>query len=360
MPRTIRARGEDARAFILKNVGRPNLCTRTAEHCGITRQAANKHLQNLVDEGALVAEGNTRSRSYKPAPAASVSFDYKIHHGLEEDIVWRQDVRPFIGALPENVLEIWHFAFTEMFNNAIDHSAGEHIYVQLSKNAIDTEIMIADDGVGIFTKIQQQCGLLDERQAIFELSKGKLTTDSKNHSGQGIFFTSRMTSKFDILSGGAFFSHNIARDHDWMSERKTYSSGTTVFMKVENHTARSYRKVMNQYSVGDTYGFNKTVVPVNLAKYGTDQLVSRSQAKRVLARVDQFAQVILDFSHVEMIGQAFADQIFRVFPSEHPSVVLMPSHANKEVMGIIQAAIKSGRPGYKGEPKLPVVGKRES
>ena len=301
----------------------------------------------------LLAEGNTRSRTYKLAPAASVSFIYRIADGLEEDIVWREDVRPFIGTLPENVLEIWHFAFTEMFNNAIDHSDGAHIYVQLSKNALNTEIAIADDGIGIFTKIQQQCGLLDERQAIFELSKGKLTTDSKNHSGQGIFFTSRMASQFQILSGGVFFSHNIDSVHDWMSERKTYSSGTTVFMNIENHTARSYRKVMNQYSVGDSYGFNKTVVPVNLAKYGADQLVSRSQAKRVLARFDQFAQVILDFTGVETVGQAFADQIFRVFPIEHPEVVLIPSHANRETMGIIQAAIKAGRPGFKGDEPAP-------
>ncbi len=50
-----------------------------------------------------------------------------------------------------------------------------------------------------------------------------------------------------------------------------------------------------------------------------------------------------------MIGQAFADQIFRVFASEHPEVDLIPSHANAHIMGLIQSTIKSGRPGFKGD-----------
>ena len=29
--------------------------------------------------------------------------------------------------------------------------------------------------------------------------------------------------------------------------------------------------------------------------------------------------------------------------------MLLPSHANREIMGTIQATIKSGRPGFKGE-----------
>lgn len=86
-----------------------------------------------------------------------------------------------------------------MFNNAIDHSGGTAITVQINKTAISTEIIISDDGIGIFKKIQSEFDLLDERHAIFELSKGKLTTDPRNHSGEGIFFTSRMFDQFEIL-----------------------------------------------------------------------------------------------------------------------------------------------------------------
>jgi hypothetical protein len=345
----IRGRSEDIRLFILGHIGKSGIAAEVSKKFGISRQAANRHLKSLTGEGALVADGKTRKRSYKMAATASVSFRYEIKPGLAEDVVWRDDIQPFLGVMPENVLEIWNYAFTEMFNNAIDHSGGTYIFVHITKSAVDTEIAIKDDGIGIFRKIQDALGLPDEKQAIFELQKGKLTTDAKNHSGQGIFFTSRMVNGFDILSGGVFFSHELGKEEDWMLDRDAFKNGTTIFLKVENHTSRSVTKVYDQYSVDGSFGFNKTVVPVKLAKYGTDQLVSRSQAKRVLVRVDQFSLVIFDFTGVDMIGQAFADQIFRVFASEHPDVQLMPAHANAEIMGLIQAVIKAGRPGFKGE-----------
>ena len=40
--------------------------------------------------------------------------------------------------------------------------------------------------------------LLDERHAILELSKDQLTTDPARHTGDGIFFTSRMFDSFDL------------------------------------------------------------------------------------------------------------------------------------------------------------------
>ena len=64
-----------------------------------------------------------------------------------------------------------------------------------------------------------------------------------------------------------------------------------------------------------------THIPLRLAEYGEDNLVSRSQAKRVLARVDRFEEVILDYSGIRAVGQAFADEIFRVFaagPARYP------------------------------------------
>ena len=349
MVRKLRERSEEIRNFILEHAGKEGLAAKVSEKFAISRQAANRHLKSLTVQGALIAAGKTRKRSYKMAASTKETFHYKIGTGLAEDIVWRKDIQPLLAALPPNVLQIWNFAFTEMFNNAMDHSGGTRISVIVTKSAVDTEISIMDDGIGIFKKIQDALDLPDEKQAIFELSKGKLTTDAANHSGQGIFFTSRMVNGFDILSGGVFFSHELGKEVDWMSDRDSFQNGTSVFLKVENHTTRTMKKIYELYSVHGSHGFNKTIVPVNLAKYGTDQLVSRSQAKRVLVRVDKFSQVIFDFTNVDMIGQAFADQIFRVFAAEHPDVELIASHANADIMGLIQATIKSGRPGFKGD-----------
>ena len=94
----------------------------------------------------------------------------------------------------------------------------------------------------------------------------------------------------------------------------------------------------DRFSSGDDYGFNKTVVPVNLAQCGNEALISRSQAKRLLARVELFKTVLFDFRGVKEIGQAFADEIFRVFANHHPEIELLPLHANAEVVQMIQRA----------------------
>src|ERR1035437_4558795 len=114
--------------------------------------------------------------------------------------VWTKDVGEALGEQPENVRDIWQYGFTEMFNNARDHSGGTSVYVVIRKTATSAEMIISDNGIGIFPKIQIGLNLLDARHAVFELTKGKLTTDPARHTGEGIFFTSRMFDSFDILS----------------------------------------------------------------------------------------------------------------------------------------------------------------
>jgi len=336
----VRTRGEDIRKYIIEHVEKfpRDISRKTAEKFGITRQAVNKHLRKLTAEKCLSEEGETRSRIYRLAPMQSWKKVYRID-GLQEDVVWRNDIAPALGQLPDNVRNIWHHGFTEMFNNALDHSEGTSIIVRIEKTAATTEMAIHDNGVGIFRKIQGAMNLLDERHAILELAKGKLTTDPNRHSGEGIFFTSRMFDDYEILSGGVYFSHQYGKEEDWILERQKNNEGTTVFMKLHNHTARTTKKIFDQFaSEDDDYRFNKTVVPVHLAQYGNDQLVSRSQAKRLLARVELFKIVIFDFKDVKSIGQAFADEIFRVFASRHPEITFEVMNTNSEVKRMVERA----------------------
>ncbi len=336
----VRARGEDVRRYILEHVEKhpADISRMTSDRFGISRQAVNKHLQKLTSEHALTETGKTRSRSYKLCPLLEWRGHYEINSGLAEDIVWRNEIAPVLGQLPDNVMNIWHYGFTEMFNNAIDHSGSSEIFVRIRKTAASTEMLLWDEGVGIFRKIQSELNLLDERHAILELSKGKLTTDPTRHTGEGIFFSSRMFDDFDILSGGVYFSHKFGDKEDWILEREQARNGTTVWMALHNHAARTTKKIFDQYSSGDNYGFNKTVVPVKLAQYGNDKLISRSQAKRLLARMELFKTVIFDFAGVDTIGQAFADEIFRVFANQHPEIDLLTIKANSEVKRMIERA----------------------
>jgi anti-sigma regulatory factor (Ser/Thr protein kinase) len=287
----------------------------------------------------IAVDGQTRNKTYRLASLVAWSKDYLLKPGISEDHVWRQDIAPSLGRMPENVIAIWHYGFTEMFNNTIDHSNGSQVRVVFEKSAAATTILIYDDGVGIFKKIQTALGLSDERHAVLELAKGKFTTDPANHSGEGIFFTSRMFDDFDILSGGVYFSHKFESKEDWILQNNSSSTGTLVSMKLNNHTSRNTRKVYSKYTSGDDRGFNKTVVPVALAQYGDDNLVSRSQAKRLLSRIDRFKVVVFDFAGVKSIGQAFADEIFRVFANRHQGIELTAVNTNTEVNGMISRAL---------------------
>jgi len=285
----------------------------------------------------LIEEGATRSRRYTLAPVSKLARRYELAR-LQEDTVWREDIANAMRDLPDNVRRIWQHGFTEMLNNAIDHSEGTSVRVSIDRTAATTEMRITDDGVGIFRKIQKALGLIDERHSVLELAKGKLTTDPARHSGEGIFFTSRMFDEFKILSGGVFFSHDFDDEDDWILEAPS-KNGTTVAMKLHNHTARTTRKVFDKFSSHDEqYRFTRTIVPVRLAQYGSDQLVSRSQAKRLLGRVELFTDVLFDFSDVAEIGQAFADEIFRVFANAHPAITLETLHTSSAVKRMIERA----------------------
>lgn len=100
-------------------------------------------------------------------------------------------------------------------------------------------------------------------------------------------------------------------------------------MEVAGDSDRTTVEVFDAFTSPDTDGaaFDVTHVPVGLATYGEENLISRSQARRVLARCNLFRCVMLDFRGVTTIGRAFADEMFRVFPLEHPDVELVPLHA---------------------------------
>ena len=177
----------------------------------------------------------------------------------------------------------------------------------MTQTAVTVEMMIMDNGVGIFRKIQGALGLLDERHAIFELSKGKLTTDPQRHTGEGLFFTSRMFDAFDILSGSVFFTHAFGQEEDWLLERPTTLDGTAIFMRLNSYTSRTMRTIFDEFtSDPDEPAFSRTVVPVQLAQYDDRANFSISSQTGIGPASISSAQSCLDFKNVPTIGQAFS------------------------------------------------------
>lgn len=335
-------RTEIIRRFLLNGVkaNSSHLIQDAMETFGLSRQAIHKHLAALVAIGYLTAVGNTSGRSYHLGLVRNHSATFQLQ-GLQESEVYRKDFGFVFSDLPKELENISHYGFTEMLNNAIDHSGGTEVAVSVARTVESITIVMVDNGEGIFNHIARLLGLGDPRESLLELSKGKLTTDPENHTGQGIFFSSRAFDVFFIASDDLAFVHHDKRKNDYLLHEPERVVGTRVFMQMSLDSNKTMKAIFDAFTGGeeDDFAFNKTVVPVHLALYEGESLVSRSQAKRILNRVEKFIYVVLDFDGVDAIGQAFADEVFRVFARKNPQITLSSINMTEDVRRMVQAAV---------------------
>lgn len=337
----LKRRTQEIRRLILReidDVGKVSP-TRMSKTFKVSRQAIFKNVQELAASGVIIKTDNPKF-PYRIKPLQQTSFTVPISPEAEENKIWSDFVAPLLTSLKDNVREICHYGFTEMFNNVIDHAASQNADIWATIDALVVRITIQDHGVGIWKKLQGAFHLEDPRHALLELTKGKLTTDPQRHTGEGIFFTSRMFDKFIIASDMLTFCRFQEGD-EWLFDIKEDNAGpgTRVSLTIYLDSERTPREIFDKFTSDlDDFGFTRTQLSVQLAKYEGDHLVSRSQAKRLLARLDKFKEVCLDFRDVTEIGQAFADEIFRVFQTEHRTTRLIPIHTIPEVQKMINRA----------------------
>ncbi|MFH1062007.1 MAG: DUF4325 domain-containing protein [Candidatus Omnitrophota bacterium] len=332
---------EVLKKFIIDNVDNmpKQIAVQTAKKFGISRQAVHGHISGLIKRGVLesVGKGNTIQYFLKKQ-IKKIPLDLTQH--IEEHTVWLKQVFPFLPQLPSNIVEICNYGVCEMLNNVIDHSESKTAYIQISISVKSITFCVVDQGVGIFNKIQKHLNLSTPQHAILELAKGKFTSDPDRHSGEGIFFTSRMFDEFYIWSEKLCFYGHI--DDDWIFDSGHEEKGTFVLMRIKRDNKNSIKEVFDTYTLDEIEGgFSKTIVPVRLLQHEGEELVSRSQAKRLIVRFDRFKEVLLDFNGVKIIGQAFADEIFRVFKKTHPQVHLTPIGTNEAIKQMIGHVLNS-------------------
>lgn len=308
------------------------LASEATAQTGLSRVAVSRRIKKLADTGYLLRHGSGTRQTYSLGPRRfwlGVQSPDSITQQGGEMMVWEQHLAPLLADLPRNVKSLANTAFTEMLNNALDHSGATRMAMGMHLDAGQLHMLVADDGEGIFRKIATAAHLFDTRLALLELAKGKYTTAQQGHSGMGIFVSSRMMDGFCIESCGLRFDPHEASQplprFDWMDAAsclKPAPAQTVVRMSVAVDSARTPNDVYLKYFDPDEVGgeaFHTTEVPVRLAQLSSE-LVSRSQAKWVMDRATQFKTVILDFEGVEHVGQAFVDEVFRVFATAHPEV----------------------------------------
>lgn len=298
----------------------------------ISRQAAHRHLRKLARSGVVVSRGAGRSSRWELA-SSERTFRYAIS-GLAEDRVWDDITRatPAVTTLSPEARSIAAYATTEMLNNAIDHSRSKTVDVRVESKKEGITFEIVDHGVGAFETVRAKLKLANEREALAEISKGKTTTMPERHSGEGIFFTSKAVSRFELDANGIAWVVDNTR-MDFTVEKGTTKRGTRVRLVVPRKPKRTLRAVFDEYTVDDAFARTRAVV--RLFALGTD-FVSRSEARRMLAGLERFREVVFDFARVAAIGQGFADEVFRVWRASHPSIVVSVENATEDVAFMIR------------------------
>lgn len=315
---------------------------------GVSRQYINQLITELISEEKMVKFGGTRSAFYVSAAYIEnhpeilpTVFRMKYKNvSLEEHRVLMSIEQKFppITRLPENIRSIFAFAFSEMLNNAIEHSGTRTIGVEVSLRNKTLSFIIEDSGVGAFRNIMKKRHLDSEVEAIQDLLKGKTTTMPKSHSGEGIFFTSKSADLFVLDSFGYVLT--VSPRDTKIQNTSTTKRGTRVTFEIsvdsELHLTDIFRRYTNLTEHGD-HGFDKTEIRVKLYTMSGVH-ISRSQARRILSGLDKFQIIVLDFDQVPVVGQAFADEIYRVFQNAHPDIVIQEEHMSDGVRFMVERA----------------------
>jgi len=318
----------------------------------ISRQAAAKALRELAHAGLLVKTGSTRNAAYLPAEGMKnnhkkiledrpVSHSFKTK-GLEEDRVFSAVSAEAHAAdeLSRNAFGTINYAFTEMLNNAIEHSKAQEATVIFGYRNGNVYFEVVDRGIGAFESVREKFKLQNCFESVEHLLKGKQSTAPEKHTGEGIFYTSKIADIF-ILESGTIRLIIDNRINDVIVEEIPFLQGTRVTFMLNKNSRKDLEALFKQYT-NNNVEFDKTRVTIKLSKREGEH-ISRSQARRLLFGLDKFKRIVLDFKGVAGIGQGFADEIFRVFHHAHPDISFEIANANESVEFMIKRAKRSGK-----------------
>lgn len=311
-----------------------------------SRQYVNSVIRDMVHKGLLLKAGTTAGAFYVLPENENLLGDEVAvrlkREGLEEHKVF-DDLKEkalFLNNLKENVSSILFYAFTEILNNAIEHSRSQYIEIRIRSDKENVEFTVNDFGVGVFKNVMQKRNLHSELEAIQDLLKGKTTTQPHSHTGEGIFFTSKITDVFVLES----FEYRLRVDNIikdiFIEEVSPQKRGTKVTFIISLASEKHLNDVFSKFvTEPGEVGFDKTEIKVRLYVSGT-VYISRSQARRILTGLDKFKTIILDFDRVTTVGQAFADEIFRVFQQRHHDITIRAINAVEPVKFMIDRVEK--------------------
>ena len=317
-----------------------DLAAHLEETLALSRRGVAALLARLQASSWLARDGTPRRPQWRPGALRQVVKTYPLE-GLLEDLPWRQDFVPFFE-LPANVRRLAQHAFTELVNNAIDHSGGTQVTVSMRQTAAHLQLIVSDDGLGLFQRIEQSFAISEPKLAMLEIAKGRLTSQPDRHCGQGLVLTAQLADIFDLRANAAGFQRRAWSQAQWHGLQPAAAQadrpGTSIFLAIALDTTRTLDEVQRSRCAGaGSYAFDEAHVPLHLLTDDGVALASRADAKRVASRLAEFRRAEIDFAGIDEIGHAFAHELFGVFQRTHPGVELVPVAASARVAAMLNA-----------------------
>ena len=325
--------------FILNNISihQKDIIYTAINQFGISRQAALKHMNALIDDNKVMAFGKTRDRRYKLIPQVNYNKTIPIDSNFISYEVTQKYILIHLKSLPKNIFQICEYSIEALINNVIDHAKATSLYVKLFLTYSDLHIILSDNGSGLFKNITTKLDLDHIQSAAIEIAKGQITTSPSEHSGDALNTIFHLFDKVKIDSSGFGISYD-SKNMKWKIDYSKQKQGTRVHLQINPNSERTIEDVFQKLFNKQKESFR---IPINLIKDPSkNSLNSNLQAKNIFRGINYIKEIQFDFCHIDLIGPAFADELVRQSRSIDKEVVIDWVNANKTIDLLMKRAIE--------------------
>ncbi len=304
---------------------------------GISRQQTTRYLTALCAEGLLQRHGI----------GPGVRYIYVAHRKLLLQLLWKSKEisssrdsvldeimqHPSLKNLPREAQKFIQATLGVLLNNALDHSDGETIRLDLSLEDETLTLHFTDDGVGLFQHIAEHFYSPTLVEAVGDLVKGIRRHSSTSKFGLNSIF---WAADFVRIEANGLQLKMQGRSQDWsLTQVAKGRSGTFSIVEFDPSTARPLQPKATQ----------KVLIPVVLySRNLRRRIADQRDAKRMLRGHWEHEEIILDFHKVEELNYSFMFDIFIRFKGQHPKCGLMPVNMNAGIRSMLTLIQKDKEP----------------
>jgi DNA-binding transcriptional ArsR family regulator len=228
-----RSQTDSIRGFILDCVAESprSIARQVAEAYGISRQAANRHLDALVDDGILEQTGFTRSREYRLRRESLLNREIRVTPVLSPERLWDDHIAPVLASERNEVRDLCRGAFRDLIRNVIDHAGATWITVSFSTTARQIDVAVSDNGHGVFNRIGERMGTRSARDCA-ELVVRHANARSVDFPAARLVLLGRNFEAFTVLSSGVELAFDASAGAWSLRDESTPGEGTRVAFRL--------------------------------------------------------------------------------------------------------------------------------